>query len=83
MTSKGTIVTLTPLLKTMLADSGSTKMLNSADGVMLPIPIAPPIMTMLYILVRISGKALIKIARLVMAPVTTNLTLLSFEEITL
>ena len=47
-------------------------MLNYAAGDQLPMPIAPPIIVIFSIFDRTSGKALIKIARLVIAPVTTN-----------
>ena len=72
VTSSGIITTLIPDVKTIWAASGSTKMLNYAAGDQLPMPIAPPIILIFSILDRTSGKALIKIARLVIAPVTTN-----------
>ena len=45
VTSRPTIVTSSPLSKTRAAASGSAQMLNSAAGVTLPSPIAPPIST--------------------------------------
>ena len=45
MTSRPIIVTSIPLAKTRCAASGSAQMLNSAAGVTLPSPIAPPIRT--------------------------------------
>ena len=45
VTSRPIIVTSSPLAKTRCAASGSAQMLNSAAGVTLPSPIAPPIRT--------------------------------------
>lgn len=74
VTSSGIMVTLIPQLKTMWAAYGSTKILNSAEGDQLPSPMAPPMIVIPYIFWVISGKALSKIAKLVMAPVTTKCT---------
>jgi hypothetical protein len=57
----------------MSAAYGSTKILNSAAGVMLPRPIAPPIIVTDFIFYLIFGKALKSIAKFVFAPVTTKL----------
>ena len=57
----------------MEAASGSTKMLNYAAGDQFPSPIAPPIIVIPLIFVSIFGKALMRIAKLVIAPVTTKL----------
>jgi hypothetical protein len=56
-------------------------MLNYAAGDQLPKPIAPPIIVIPYNLCKILGNALIKIARLVIAPVTTKCTFLSHFNI--
>lgn len=61
-----------PLVNTISAASGSTKMLNYAAGLQLPSPMAPPIIVIPFIFYFISGNAFKMIAKLVMAPVTTN-----------
>ena len=66
------MTTFIPDEKTIWEASGSTKMLNYAAGDQFPMPIAPPIIVIFSIFSRTSGKALIKIARLVIEPVTTN-----------
>jgi hypothetical protein len=48
--------------------------LNYAEGDQLPNPIAPPIIVIPVKFYRILGNALIKTAKLVIAPVTTKLT---------
>jgi len=71
-TSRGITFTLIPLLNTMAAAYGSTNKLNSAAGVQFPNPMAPPIIVILLILSLTPGKAFSKIAKLVLAPVTTK-----------
>lgn len=63
-----------PLENTIEAASGSTKILNYAAGDQFPSPIAPPIIVTPRMRECKSGKALNKIARFVIAPVTTNST---------
>ena len=59
VTSRPTIVRSSPLVNTRCAASGSAQMLNSAAGVMLPSPTAPPISTTRSILrrqLRVAGQ---------------------------
>lgn len=67
-----------PQLNTILAAYGSTKILNYAEGDQFPKPIAPPIIVIVYIYDNIYGNALIKIAKFVIAPVTTKFILFLF-----
>lgn len=60
----------------MEAAYGSTNMLNYADGDQFPIPVAPPIIVMVLMYYFILGKVFISKAKFVIAPVTTNYTLL-------
>lgn len=74
MTYNGTITTLTPQLNTIWAAYGSVTILNYAEGDQLPNPIAPPIIVIPDKFDNMLGNALIKTAKLVIAPVTTKLT---------
>ena len=81
VTYKGIMVTFIPELNTMDAASGSTKILNYADGDQFPSPIAPPMIVIPDIFYSIFGKTRISKARFVMAPVTTKFILLGCDII--
>ena len=72
------MVTLIPEWNTMVAAYGSTNMLNYADGDQFPIPIAPPIMVIVLMCYFMFGNVFSSKAKLVIAPVTTNYTLLGW-----
>ena len=74
VTSSPAITTGRPDWKTISAASGSTKMLNSAEGVQFPRPIAPPMMTIRAILLCSSGWLFSSSATLVCGPVATRVT---------
>ena len=73
VTSRPTIVMSMPLAKTRCAASGSAQMLNSAAGVRLPSPIAPPIRTIRS--GRASGCSASRSAMFVSGPVGTSVSL--------
>ncbi len=74
VTSRPTIVTGRPLSKTRRAASGSHQMLNSAAGVTLPRPIAPPISTIRLTLDAGRGWRASSSATFVSGPVATSVT---------
>ena len=64
----------TPEVKTIFAASGSTRMLNSAAGVQLPVAMPPPMRLMRAILPFSSGCASSSAATFVCGPVATMVT---------
>ena len=63
------MVSGSPLSNTIAAASGSTQMLNSAIGVLLPRPVEPPMITISRIFSRTSGRCSSSAAMLVSGPV--------------
>ena len=71
VTSSGDMVRGRPQSNTIAAASGSAHMLNSAAGILLPTPIAPPINEIALILGKIPGSRRIAVAIFVSGPVGT------------
>ena len=68
------MMSLAPNSNTIAAACGSAKMLNSAAGVTLPSPMAPPISTIWSMWATMSGARWIALAMLVSGPIGQSVT---------